>query len=320
MRRRTLGAIVGCVAATALITAQPAGAATQVGNPCVGNTGATNFTVYGLAQVSSPYPLTVPSAGVITRWTFNIIPVEVGPIVQSLKVLRSTGVPNQVQVVGESTSVMTSGLNSIPSRIPVLPGDHLGLSGTVEGEVNAVICALTNPADVVGAIPGNLPLGATGTVVTDEGNLAIPIVATVEPDADNDGFGDETQDQCPQLASVQGACPTVTVEASSVIKKKGSVVVLVTASSSAPVNVNGTVNLGKGKKAKLKSKAQTVVPGKTSRFTLKFPKKLKNKLADLERSKSLQLKLTASATDLIGRVTTDQLKTKLKGRAKPAAK
>jgi hypothetical protein len=37
--------------------------------------------------------------------------------------------------------------------------------------------------------------------------------ATVEPDADRDGFGDETQDQCPSQKGTQGACdrtkPTV---------------------------------------------------------------------------------------------------------------
>jgi hypothetical protein len=107
----------------------------------------------------------------------------------------------------------------------------------------------------------------------------------------------------------------VTVDASSVIKRKGSVVVLVTSTTSAPVKVTGTVNLGKGKKAKLSSKTLTVVPGKVSRFTLKFPKKLKNRLEDLQRKRSLQLKLTASATDLIGRVSTDKLKAKLKGQA-----
>jgi len=31
--------------------------------------------------------------------------------------------------------------------------------------------------------------------------------ADVEADADNDGFGDETQDQCPTDASTQGQCP-----------------------------------------------------------------------------------------------------------------
>ena len=32
------------------------------------------------------------------------------------------------------------------------------------------------------------------------------VAATIEPDADGDGFGDETQDQCPTQATTQGAC------------------------------------------------------------------------------------------------------------------
>ena len=34
------------------------------------------------------------------------------------------------------------------------------------------------------------------------------VAATIEPDADGDGFGDETQDQCPSQATTQGACDT----------------------------------------------------------------------------------------------------------------
>jgi len=34
------------------------------------------------------------------------------------------------------------------------------------------------------------------------------VQAAIEPDADNDGFGDETQDQCPTQAATQGPCDT----------------------------------------------------------------------------------------------------------------
>jgi hypothetical protein len=52
-----------------------------------------------------------------------------------------------------------------------------------------------------------------------------------------------------------------------------------------------------------------------ARFTLKFPKKLKKRLEELTRKQSLQLKVTASATDLVGRVSTDKLSVRLKGQA-----
>src|SRR5205085_4335180 len=32
------------------------------------------------------------------------------------------------------------------------------------------------------------------------------VSADIEPDADHDGFGDETQDQCPSQATTQGPC------------------------------------------------------------------------------------------------------------------
>ena len=34
------------------------------------------------------------------------------------------------------------------------------------------------------------------------------VQASIEPDADNDGFGDETQDQCPTQATTHGPCDT----------------------------------------------------------------------------------------------------------------
>ena len=38
-------------------------------------------------------------------------------------------------------------------------------------------------------------------------DLQLNVSAILEPDADGDGFGDETQDQCPTDASTQGPCP-----------------------------------------------------------------------------------------------------------------
>jgi hypothetical protein len=44
--------------------------------------------------------------------------------------------------------------------------------------------------------------------------------ADVEPDADRDGFGDETQDQCPSEAATQGACVKPAGTAKKCKKKK----------------------------------------------------------------------------------------------------
>jgi hypothetical protein len=53
-------------------------------------------------------------------------------------------------------------------------------------------------------------------------SLQLDVSAILEPDADNDGFGDETQDQCPTDATKQGDCapPETTVTAGPKAKAK----------------------------------------------------------------------------------------------------
>ncbi len=112
---------------------------------------------------------------------------------------------------------------------------------------------------------------------------------------------------------MQTACPIVTLDSYSLVA--GSAVkVLVATSIAAPVNVSGTVKLGKGATAKLSAKAKTAPAGKIVTFKLSFPKALKEKLKELEPSKKLTLKITASATNVAGQVSTDKVKAKLKGQ------
>ena len=54
--------------------------------------------------------------------------------------------------------------------------------------------------------PPELSVGATSSAFHQE-NFQQDISAVLEPDADHDGFGDETQDQCPTNGTTQGPCP-----------------------------------------------------------------------------------------------------------------
>jgi hypothetical protein len=315
--RRRLAVLAISVATIALIAAPSAGAAVEFGDTCVGNEAApVDATVTTLLASGESIPSAAPSAGVVTQVKMRVVPVPFG-IPSTVKVLRPAGSFTFTNV-GEAPITGTSGVATAPARIPVQAGDRLGLHGTPfafgEETVFTVYCE-TEDGSVLGATPGSPPVNSTANYEAVEEGRA-PVSAILEPDADNDGYGDETQDGCPQAAAAQSPCPPVALDAARAIKKKGSVVVLVTASSSASVNVTGTANLGKGKKAKLKSKARTVVPGKVSRFTLKFPKKLKDRLKELEKKRSLALKVTAKATDVAARVTTDKLTVKVKGQAK----
>jgi hypothetical protein len=255
---------------------------------------------------------------VITSWTFRTnLSLPPSTLSQALKVFRSTGAPTQYQVIGESAaSLISTGTNTFNTRIPVQAGDFLGASGTYSGTVFTFYCITGNPADRYAFFLGSPTQGSTVNSIAEGEGVLSPVTAKVEPDADGDGFGDETQDKCPQSASLQTPCPVAALSVSSVVRK-GFVRVLVTSTTQASVKVAGTVKLGKGKKAKLSGSTQVVVPGTIAKFTLIFPAGLKSKLKELSHKQSLQLVLKATAPNVAAGPTVRTLKVKVKGQKKP---
>jgi hypothetical protein len=318
MSKKGIPFAVAVLTAISLIGASTASAATEFGDTCVGNetTESEPVTFFALTAAGNPLSLTAPSAGVITKWKSNLVPAPVS-IPLTLKVLRQNG-PNTVQLIGESSGNITGGSNAFDTRIPVQAGDRLGLFGS--SPFGVIFCESPGPENTIGGFPGGGGgVGSTNTFVQISAEARFPVSAVLEPDADNDGFGDETQDKCPQSAAAQVACPVIALSASSIVKR-GSVTVLITSSGQAPVTVAGTVKLGKGKTAKLNGGTQVVAPGTIARFTILFPKALKQKLKQLSRSQKLSLNLTATATNLVGAPTSTPLKAKVKGQAKPKPK
>jgi hypothetical protein len=308
---------VAAVAALAisLLGAASASAATEFGDNCIGDESIeAPITLFEISASGNPLPTAAPVAGVITKWKVNLVPVPV-VIPVNLKVLRQTG-PNTVQVVGDASGSITGGANSFATRIPVLAGDRLGFFSP--SEYGPIICDEEPGGSVLGGFEGSGGgVGSSVTFVTIPASEArLPLAAVIEPDADNDGFGDETQDACPQSATTQAACPPVTLSTGKQVRK-GSVTILVTSSTAAPVTVKGVAKLGKGKKAKLNGGTQTLAPGALGKFTLFFTKGLKKKLKELPPKRSVNLNVTITGTSVSGAVTTNTLKVKLRGQAKP---
>lgn len=315
---------VSAVAAMALMSAPAASAAVEFGDTCASEAYAPgDYTLTTLEAPPATLPLTAPSSGVITKVKLNIdaesfpIPTSV-PV--TIKALRNVAETN-FRVVGQSLISAGPGLTVADARIPVQAGDRLGLHGEPFSFGGSPVpgfsfyCAGPGIEGVLGAVPGDVPPGSTAEFApVTEGR--VPLAAILEPDADNDGYGDETQDQCPQSGAYQQPCPTVTLDSIGLAGRR-SVTVYVATSLAAPVSVTGTVPLGKGKKATLSAAAQTVPPGSLVRFTLKFNKALKAKLKALTPKKKLTLKITASAANVVGQISTDETKLKLKGQAKP---
>lgn len=325
MKKRLSVLVATAVAATALVTAGSASAATVFGSGCTANqiTDGAVWVSTGHAA-SNPLPVTAPISGVITEWTVNTnIAIESeGKLAgefprvlqQRLLVLRAEG--EGFKVVGESAGGLLNlkGSNTYTARVPVQAGDYLGIAGNPF----AAWCETKEPADTYAAATGGTPVGSTFKVERASG-LQVPITARVEPDADGDGYGDETQDQCPQSAAYQTPCPVVTVSSLSLTHPK-AVTVYVASSLAAPIAVTGTVNLGKGKTATLDAPGQTVGPGGLGRFNLALTEPVRKTLEALTTKKALTLTVSASATNVTGSPSTATSTVKLRGQKKPTTK
>jgi len=201
-------ALAAALACFALVPAT-ASAATSLGqtsppSSCDGGT----FEGVQIATGNPPSYAVPAGGGVITSWSQLASPA----LTQSakLKLWRPTGAALTFRVVGASDlrALSPSVLNTFPTRIPVQSGDLVGLGWTAPVGPSQVGCqfSTSSPGDQFGGHPGDTPTGGE-TSFGSGSNFRINVSATLEPDADNDGFGDETQDGCPTDNTAQGACP-----------------------------------------------------------------------------------------------------------------
>ncbi len=155
--------------------------------------------------------LTSPLDGVVVRWRARrgSGPGVLQADTLTLRILHPTGVANQFTTAGTSEPHPVPGgddpidVYEFPTRLPIQTGDRVGL-GTVSGTFPAL--ALIGASYLHRINP--LTDGQTATFDAGSfGDRAVLINADVEPDADGDGFGDETQDACPTDAGTQGTCP-----------------------------------------------------------------------------------------------------------------
>ena len=202
---------VAVIVVTALVAAPSgASAATHVGatfTPGTGNSclGGPDYELLQTGRASGPSYAT-PSAGVLTVWSFQAD--DAVQTVLTLRVFRPTGTAHQYQVIADGSELKTipasSGLHNFLTRIPVNAGDFIGIRSTTgECAVNTL-----NPADTYDRKFGTATaVGALGNYLFDLNGWIIDISATLEPDTDNDGFGDESQDQCLGQAGTSNGCP-----------------------------------------------------------------------------------------------------------------
>jgi hypothetical protein len=291
--------------AIVLVPSPATAAATEFGNACLATNAAPNFTI--VATASATGSAAAPVSGVITKARFSVPPAA-PTFATVVKIVRPTGIANQYRVVAQSPSInVPPTVSTQDVRLPVTAGDLLGLHGSI----GTLHCDTAAPGDTAVVFSGDAAVGSAETYSAPNPSLSVPVVATIEPDADKDGYGDTTQDLCPQSAAFQTACPVVVLDSFAAPSGK-TVTVVVATSTNATVKVAGTAKVN-GKKIKLKGGSKSVTPGTLAKFKVKVPAALKAALAAIPPGKSIKIKLTASATDMVGRVTTDKSSVKLPG-------
>jgi hypothetical protein len=137
-------------------------------------------------------------AGIVTKW-FTRAP-DSGPVPQ-MKLVMLRGADPNYTVAGESgPETIASGSNAFVTRIPVQAGDRIGVNG---GSCWFTDTALNPSVHYCTACAG----GTGNQVILDQTNLDSEVNARVyvEQDADGDGWGDESQDNCVGLANASQA-------------------------------------------------------------------------------------------------------------------
>ncbi len=208
--------LLACLVALALLgPASAAQAATVVGadSTVIGVIRTCAVACARLPIEGGPYPPAAPVAGVVTSWRVN----AQGSV--RLQIARAAGGTSFVAVRQgpPRTAANIDALSTFGERVPIGAGDIAGLALAPQ---TAFRVSLSTGVGTNGAFPQ----ASDGETFMPAGSLSGPMLgllsfdATVEPDADADGYGDETQDGCPALAARQSppcvaAAPSVPANA-----------------------------------------------------------------------------------------------------------
>lgn len=252
---------------------------------------------------------------VITRWEVDGVN-ELGPIAQRLEVYEAQGGSGQYAKVGASGMEMLGGLaSSFDTRIPVDGGEFVGLwgpNGTLVCEREDGATSLRS--DGVGA------QGETKAFEAADGT-GTPVVAWAEPDSDRDGYGDETQDRCPDERSFDSDCP-IRVKVSRWVVRRHAIWIGVTPEAPARIGVSGIVGWqvpgGRGNHergvAHLSGGTMRLCGGLRAHFRVPLPGRVLQQLERLRPRHSILAQLQIQVTDRHGFVSERERRVPLWGR------
>ncbi len=179
--------------------AQTIGQAGPAGN-CTGGEAYTQGPNF-----ASTYQASAP--GVITSWSSfaNSTPTSQLQLLV-LKPNTALGPTHFIATQKDAARTLTqaSALNTFSGlHLPIAAGEQLGLylpAGSAD-------CFIDQTGDTGLFFTSEPALNSDSDFTGSNSHRRLNASAVVEPDADRDGFGDETQDGCPTSAAAQGTCP-----------------------------------------------------------------------------------------------------------------
>jgi hypothetical protein len=161
-----------------------------------------------------PYSGGAPVSGVITKFrirafaqgepgqvTFRVADINLPDPNNNASALATAAGTGPSVTIKPDEAALETPITEVGGRLPVKKGQHLAIDATksisaIYNSNGSKFSYLFEPPLVEGE-------GARGST---EAVNELLVAATIEPDVDGDGFGDETQDQCPSQKTTQGQC------------------------------------------------------------------------------------------------------------------
>ncbi len=293
--------------AVALLTASPAAAVVTIGSNLAhaanGPSGLCGFS--GITEVDrscteaqeslepaflTPGGLVAPSAGVIVRWRVRSGPASASTaaVKLRLRLLHQNSMGAEAGGASEtefvSLPLAEPGVHVFPARLPVAAGDQIGVDslssntsmGPAEPPIVYVESGIGTPATWT---PSLLPGETRAPNGFPTSSMEVLLNADIEPDADRDGYGDETQDGCPSDPTRHGPCAapdrtppqiSLTYKSRQDFPRKRSVIVNLSSNESATASANGQLEIFKKRRAIVGLSGATATISPASKLALRI--------------------------------------------------
>jgi hypothetical protein len=205
---------------------------------------------------------------------------------------------------------LAPGVHEFPAQLPIFGPMVLGLDVLVRGRGNEGSAPIGFAESGVGsalkwspALPDTLSLPPA----TSQENLELLFNATVEPDRDHDGYGDKTQDRCPEDSRRQTHCDRrpphtkLTYPPRQAFLAARKVVVRLRSSETGSVRATGQIEIGRHSVWGIYSDEKRLGKGEKRTLVLHVPAKARAAaLRAMANGQRVTAKVFASATDRFG--------------------